>query len=52
MEKSNLQLSISLKYCKPPPEAKHVKIGTRRKRGRPSKEKNAQAKAIRWNDKV
>ncbi len=34
-------MSIRLKYCKPPPEAKNVEIGTKRKRGRPSKAKKA-----------
>ena len=30
-------LAIRLKYCTPPPAAKDVKIGERRKRGRPKK---------------
>jgi len=30
-----------LKYCKPPPEAKNVEIGTKIKRDRPSKAKKA-----------
>jgi hypothetical protein len=34
-------MSIRLKYCKPPPEAKNVEIGTKRKRGRPSKARKA-----------
>ena len=36
-------ISIRLKYCKPPPEAKTVtvEIGTKRKRGRPSKARKA-----------
>ena len=34
-------LSIRLKYCKAPPEAKNVAIGAKRKRGRPSKAKKA-----------
>ncbi len=34
-------MSIRLKYCKAPPEAKNVSIGTKRKRGRPSKAKKA-----------
>ena len=34
-------MSIRLKYCKPPPESKSVEIGTKRKRGRPSKAKKA-----------
>jgi hypothetical protein len=34
-------MSIRLKYCKPPQEAKNVEIGTKRKRGRPSKAKKA-----------
>ena len=34
-------ISIRLKYCKVPPEAKNVKIGTKRKRGRPSKARKA-----------
>jgi hypothetical protein len=34
-------MSIRLKYFKPPPEAKNVEIGKKRKRGRPSKAKKA-----------
>jgi len=34
-------MSIRLKYCKPPPEAKNVGIDTKRKRGRPYKAKEA-----------
>jgi len=34
-------MCIRLKYCKPPPEAKNVAIGTKRKRGRPSKARKA-----------
>ncbi len=34
-------MSIRLKYFKPPPEAKNVEVGTKRKRGRPSKARNA-----------
>ena len=34
-------ISIRLKYCKPPPEAKNVEVGTKRKRGRPSKARKA-----------
>jgi hypothetical protein len=34
-------MSIRLKYCKPPPEAKNVEVGTKRKRGRPSKARKA-----------
>jgi hypothetical protein len=34
-------MSIRLKYCKPPPEAKNVEIGRKRKRGRPAKAKKA-----------
>ncbi len=30
-------LAIRLKYCKLPPAAKDVKIGEKRKRGRPKK---------------
>ena len=36
-----IEMSIRLKYCKPPPEAKNVEIGTKRKRGRPSKARKA-----------
>ncbi len=32
-------MSIRLKYCKPPPEAKNVNIRSKRKRGRPTKAK-------------
>jgi len=32
-------MSIRLKYCKPPPEAENVDIGSKRKRGRPTKAK-------------
>ncbi|CAF4368506.1 unnamed protein product [Rotaria sp. Silwood2] len=39
--KHTIGISIRLKYCKPPPEAKNVTIGTKRKRGRPSKAKKA-----------
>jgi len=34
-------MSVRLKYCKAPPEAKNVAIGAKRKRGRPSKVKKA-----------
>jgi hypothetical protein len=34
-------MSIRLKYCKPPPEAKNVEVGTKRKRGRTSKARKA-----------
>ena len=34
-------MSIRLKYCKPPPAAKSVPIGEKRKRGRPAKAKPA-----------
>ena len=34
-------ISIRLKYCKASPEAKNVKIGTKRERGRPSKARKA-----------
>ena len=34
-------MSIRLKYCKPPPEAKNVDIGSKRKRGRPCKARKA-----------
>ena len=34
-------LAIRLNYCKPPPAAKNVKIGEKRRRGRPSKAKKA-----------
>jgi len=34
-------MAIRLKYCKPPPEAKNVEIGVKRKRGRPAKAKKA-----------
>jgi hypothetical protein len=39
--KHTIGMSIRLKYCRPPPEAKNVEIGTKRKRGRPSKAKKA-----------
>jgi hypothetical protein len=39
--KHTIGMSIRLKYCKPPPEAKNVEIGTKRKRGIPSKAKKA-----------
>ena len=34
-------ISIRLKYCKAPTEAKNVKIYTKRKKGRPSKARKA-----------
>ena len=34
-------MAIRLKYCKPPPAAKTVPIGEKRKRGRPAKAKPA-----------
>jgi uncharacterized Zn finger protein len=34
-------LAIRLNYCRPPPAAKNVKIGEKRRRGRPSKAKKA-----------
>jgi hypothetical protein len=34
-------LAISLNYCKPPPIAKNIKIGEKRRRGRPFKAKKA-----------
>jgi hypothetical protein len=34
-------MAIRLKYCKPPPEAKNVEIGVKRKRGRPANAKKA-----------
>ncbi len=34
-------MGIRLKYCKPPPAAKTIPIGEKRKRGRPSKAKPA-----------
>ncbi|KAF9758301.1 hypothetical protein NGRA_3148 [Nosema granulosis] len=34
-------MAIRLNYCKPPPAAKDVKIGEKRRRGRPSKSKKA-----------
>ena len=34
-------MAIRLKHCKPPPEAKTVALGEKRKRGRPSKAKPA-----------
>jgi hypothetical protein len=34
-------MAIKLKYCKPPPEAKNVEIGKKRKRDRPSRAKRA-----------
>ena len=34
-------MAIRLKYCKPPPPAKTVPIGEKRKRGRPAKAKPA-----------
>ncbi|CAF2112912.1 unnamed protein product, partial [Rotaria magnacalcarata] len=39
--KHTVGISIILKYCKPPPEAKNVTIGTKIKRGRRSKAKIA-----------
>jgi hypothetical protein len=41
LAKHTIGMSIRLKYCKAPPEAKNVAIGTKRKRGRPSKAKNS-----------
>jgi len=34
-------MGFRLKYCKPPPAAKAVPIGEKRKRGRPAKDKPA-----------
>ncbi|CAF2103112.1 unnamed protein product [Rotaria magnacalcarata] len=34
-------MAIRLNHCKPPPAAKNVKIGEKRRRGRPSKSKKA-----------
>jgi uncharacterized Zn finger protein len=34
-------MAIRLKHCKPPPAAKTVTIGEKRKRGRPAKAKSA-----------
>ena len=39
--KHTIGMSIRLRYCNPPPETENVKIGTKRKRGRPSKAKKA-----------
>lgn len=36
-----ISMSIRLKYCKPPLEAKNIEIGSKRKRGRPAKAKKA-----------
>lgn len=41
IRKHIIGMSIRLKYCKPPPEAKNVDIGSKRKRGRPTKAKRA-----------
>jgi hypothetical protein len=34
-------MAIRLNYCKPPPAAKNIPIGTKRRRGRPTKSKKA-----------
>ena len=34
-------MAIRLNYCKPPPAAKDIKIGEKRRRSRPSKAKRA-----------
>ncbi|CAF4475835.1 unnamed protein product, partial [Rotaria sp. Silwood2] len=34
-------MAIMLNYCTPPPDAKNVKIGEKRRRGRPTKSKKA-----------
>ena len=34
-------MAIRLNHCKPPPTAKNVKIGEKRRRARPSKSKKA-----------
>ncbi|CAF1118993.1 unnamed protein product [Rotaria sordida] len=34
-------MAIRLNYCKPPPAAKNIKIGEKRRRGRPAKSKKA-----------
>ena len=39
--KHTLGLAIRLGFCKPPSEAKNVKIGQKRKKGRPAKAKHA-----------
>jgi hypothetical protein len=41
MCKHVIGISMRMKYCKPPPEAKNVPIGEKRKRGRPAKAKKA-----------
>ncbi|CAF4622001.1 unnamed protein product [Rotaria sp. Silwood2] len=40
-KKSKFWIKIRLKCCKPPPAAKTVPIGQKRKRGRPAKAKAA-----------
>jgi hypothetical protein len=41
MCKHDVRMAIRLKYCKPPPTAKNIKIGEKRRRGRPTKSKKA-----------
>ena len=41
MCKHVIGMAIRLNHCKPPPAAKDVQIGEKRRRGRPSKAKKA-----------